>query len=38
LCLSSGFRSSKDELALFNIITASSQMSYWQEMTINIPM
>jgi hypothetical protein len=38
LCLSSGFRSSEDQLALFDIITASSQMSYWQEMTINIPM
>jgi len=38
LCLSSGFRSSKDQSALFNIITASSQMSYWQEMAINIPM
>jgi hypothetical protein len=38
LCLSSGFRSYKDHLALFNIITTSSQMSYWQEMTINIPM
>jgi hypothetical protein len=38
LCLSSGFRSSKDQLALFDIIMASSQMSYWQEMTINIPM
>ncbi|KNG45787.1 S8 family Peptidase [Stemphylium lycopersici] len=37
LCLSSGFRSSKDQLALFDVITASSQMSYWQEMTINIP-
>jgi hypothetical protein len=38
LCLSSGFRSFEDQLALFNIITASSQMSYWQEMTIHIPM
>jgi hypothetical protein len=38
LCLSSGFRSSKDQLALFDIIMASSQMSYWQEMAINVPM
>ncbi|EUC41826.1 hypothetical protein COCMIDRAFT_40035 [Bipolaris oryzae ATCC 44560] len=37
LCLSSGFRFSKDQLALFDIITALSQMSSWQEMTINIP-
>jgi hypothetical protein len=37
LCLSSGYRA-KDQLALFNIITALSQMSYWQEMAINVPM
>ncbi|KAH8707478.1 S8 family peptidase [Phaeosphaeriaceae sp. PMI808] len=37
LCLSSGYRAPKDQLALFNIITALSQMLYWQEMTIDVP-
>lgn len=37
LCLNSGFRS-ENELALFNIITATSEMTYWQEMGISVPM
>ncbi|KAH8812803.1 S8 family peptidase [Xylogone sp. PMI_703] len=36
LCLNSGFRSG-NELALFDIITATSEMAYWQEMTISVP-
>ncbi|CZR61671.1 uncharacterized protein PAC_11568 [Phialocephala subalpina] len=36
LCLNSGFRS-KNHLALFNIITATSEMAYWQEMAISVP-
>jgi hypothetical protein len=37
LCLGSGFRS-KDQLALFNIVSSTSQMAYWQECAISIPM
>lgn len=37
LCLNSGFRS-KDQLALFDIITATSEMAYWQEIAISVPM
>jgi hypothetical protein len=37
LCLNSGFRS-KNQLANFNIITATSKMTYWQEMAISVPM
>jgi hypothetical protein len=37
LCLNSGFRS-KNQLALFNIITATPKMTYWQEIAINIPL
>ena len=37
LCLNSGFRS-ESGLALFNIITATSKMTYWQEMAVSVPM
>lgn len=37
LCLNSGFRF-KNQVALFNIITATSKMVYWQELAICIPM
>ena len=36
LCLNSGFRF-KDQLALFNVITATSKMTYWQELAISVP-
>ncbi|KAK9443467.1 S8 family Peptidase [Metarhizium brunneum] len=36
LCLNSGFRS-EDKRALFNIITATSEMVYWQEMGVTVP-
>ncbi|KIW24023.1 uncharacterized protein PV07_09762 [Cladophialophora immunda] len=36
LCLNSGFRS-KNQLALFNIIIATSKMTYWQEVAISVP-
>ncbi|KAF7503910.1 hypothetical protein GJ744_002991 [Endocarpon pusillum] len=36
LCLNSGFRF-KNQLALFNIITATSKMAYWQELAIGVP-
>lgn len=37
LCLNSGFRL-ENQLALFNIITATSEMAYWQELAISVPM
>ena len=37
LCLNSGYRS-KDHFALFNVVTATSEMAYWQEMGISVPM
>lgn len=37
LCLNSGFRL-ENQLALFNIITATSKMAYWQELAISVPM
>lgn len=36
LCLSSGYRS-EGQLTLFNIITATSGMTYWHEMAVTIP-
>lgn len=37
LCLNSGFRL-ENQLALFNIVTATSKMAYWQELAISVPM
>jgi hypothetical protein len=42
LCLKSGFRSDHPthpgQLALFNVIAASWEMNYWQEMAVGVPM
>ncbi|MCJ1470420.1 hypothetical protein MMC07_009065 [Pseudocyphellaria aurata] len=36
LCLNSGFRL-ENQLAVFNVITTTSKMAYWQELAISVP-
>jgi hypothetical protein len=37
LCLNSSFRFT-NQLACFNIISATSKMAYWQELAISVPL